>query len=406
MSCVWGTVNLRISNDYIELIFTSPIRGENLLTSTTLHNLLYCFHYLVVQYTRMASESLKNLSSTDEDDGSCDEDRSDGRRRRFCIERKQEEEQRKQKTDLDQRQSNSRKSNLSRIRKLPKLNHASNRNTIKNQTGKTSSITKRKFSNYSNNTHPNSKAFPTITSNKLNMAKDSSKSPVIFINPSFVRRFLEKSLKLASLNAANNTARNFTQTKSLLDNTDLVSNSSNRTSCSTSDLVPTSSSSSTSMIEDLDFKTKPRESLKAASTMAIIRLVTECIEDTRKRDEKLNKTLVSQLIDKLVNGERIDPSASEICSADQSHKNSTRSYYIGVEEISQKEDAIEGTSNCGGQPIPVIGGSVNQYFNKTNINRAYYSPQHRNPYQRPKRTGNGRNDRNEMQNKIKNLSMQ
>lgn len=344
----------------------------------------------------MASES---------SDGSCDEDKSDGKRRRFCIERKQEEEQQKLKTNVAQaqRQPNSRKANLSRIKKLPKSNHVVSRNSVKNEIGKTSGIARRKFNNNSNNTQPNNRFIPSTTSKEPEVAKDSSRRPVIYINPKFVKRFLEKSLELASLNDANNSIRSLATNKSSLDNNDAASRSANQTLCMASELVPIPSSSSTNMIEDIDFKTKPRESLKAASMMAIIRLVTECIEDTRKRDENLNRTLVSQLIDKLVYGERVDPSTSGTQCVNQTHTNKTQSQHKSA-EISQKDDVSEGTGYRGGQPIPVIGGSVNQHFNKNTATRTFYSPRRHNPYQRSPRIGNDRN--NEIQNKVKNLSTQ
>lgn len=256
----------------------------------------------------MESESLKNLDSSDDDDCSCDEDKPDGRRRRFCIERKQREEQQKQKTNLAQHKPHPIKPNLFRIRKLSKLNHSLNRNAIKNQLGKTSVIARKKI-NISNSTLPpqSHRFVPTNTSDRLELAKRTSEGPVIFINPKFIQRFLEKSLKLASSNVTNNSTRNFAKFKSPMENTDLVNQKQSSNFASPS----------TSMVENSDFKTKPRETLKAASTMAIIRLVTECIEDTRKRDEKLNKTLVSQLIDKLINRDRGGHTATDICPANQ-----------------------------------------------------------------------------------------
>lgn len=95
--------------------------------------------------------------------------------------------------------------------------------------------------------------------------EQETKGSVIFINPKFVKKFIEKSIKLTS---SSSTATN---------------------------------SSSASMIDNIDFKTSPKESVQAASTMAIIRLVTECIEDDSKRDEKLNKILVSRLVTAMQN---------------------------------------------------------------------------------------------------------
>lgn len=107
-----------------------------------------------------------------------------------------------------------------------------------------------------------------ITITCVPIQKDQPKGPVIFINPNFIRRFIAKSINLAS--------------------------SREPSSSQTSVTIPPS------VIKDIDFKSSSQESLKAACTMAVIRLVTECIEDSNKRDEKFNKILVSRLLEGLV----------------------------------------------------------------------------------------------------------
>lgn len=52
-------------------------------------------------------------------------------------------------------------------------------------------------------------------------------------------------------------------------------------------------------IEDVKFTDSPADAIQAAATMAIIRLVTECIGDDSKRDEKCNKMLASRLMLKM-----------------------------------------------------------------------------------------------------------
>lgn len=108
------------------------------------------------------------------------------------------------------------------------------------------------------------------------------KGPVIYINPRFIKKFIGKTIELA--NKTNGTCESSAQKQGM-------NNKGSKKQISTS--------KESNMIDNIDFKTSPKESLQAASKMAVIRLVTECIEDSAKRDEELNKTLVSRLIDAL-----------------------------------------------------------------------------------------------------------
>lgn len=115
--------------------------------------------------------------------------------------------------------------------------------------------------------------------------RDPPKGPVIYINPKFIKKFIEKSMKLS----ANCTSSK--NTPSQMDNNSIPNDTSRQNTPSTSQI--------TNSIEQIEFKSCPKKCLQAASTMAIIRLVTECIQDDSKRSESLNKILISRLIDNL-----------------------------------------------------------------------------------------------------------
>lgn len=180
--------------------------------------------------------------SSEEDDYSGDDDRLGEGRRRFCIERKHELEKtekisipKPKRAKTDARQS---KSDLER-----------------------SSGRRRKV-------YKEQRQRQIITITCIPIKKEQPIGPVIFINPNLVRKFIAKSINLASNREQTSSQTSFTITSSV--------------------------------IQDIDFKNSSQESLKAACTMAIIRLVTECIEDSNKRDEKFNKILVSRLLEGLV----------------------------------------------------------------------------------------------------------
>lgn len=181
------------------------------------------------------------LSSEEDEFSGDDDDRLGEGRRRFCIERKHgldrtekipTPKQKRAKTDTRQSKSDFERSS-GRLRKV----------------------------------HKEQRQRQIITITCIPIKKEQPLGPVIFINPNLIRRFIAKSINLAS----------------------------NRESTSSqSSLIV-----SPDVIKDIDFKNSPKDSLKAACTMAIIRLVTECIEDSNKRDENFNKVLVSRLLERL-----------------------------------------------------------------------------------------------------------
>lgn len=104
---------------------------------------------------------------------------------------------------------------------------------------------------------------PTPSNSQVELKKDH----VIFINPKFVKKFVEKSLKLNQQTDSHDAQK-------------VGENSPNFT-------------------HNINFETIPKDCLHTAATMTVIRLVTECIQDDHKRDEKQNKVLVSRLIETL-----------------------------------------------------------------------------------------------------------
>lgn len=103
-----------------------------------------------------------------------------------------------------------------------------------------------------------------------------SKPTVIYVDPKIIKKFIEKSMKLSDPNLVDANARGI------------------RPNRFTKTYVNSSS------IDTVDFKTCSKDLVMAGCTMAIIRLVTECVQDDKKRDEKLNKILVSRLMSKLL----------------------------------------------------------------------------------------------------------
>lgn len=228
----------------------------------------------------MAANINKNSSLTSDEEDDCSEDdekSSEGRRRRFCIERKLQQQQ--QTGPSGSKPKRSRLDQTDQHKSKPQINYVR--------------TSERRKKVRVDNRPSSAKVFQTANNNKPERIKQQQiqppqelQEPVIYINPKFIKKFIEKSIKLTHPSTSSATTTD--QRTSVKSNTDSSSTSHNIIS-------PASSS----MIEDIDFKTSSRESLQAASTMAIIRLVTECIEDDNKRDEKLNKTLVSRLIDGL-----------------------------------------------------------------------------------------------------------
>lgn len=185
---------------------------------------------------------ITSLLSSEEDDYSEDDDQPEEGRHAFCIEPKHEVE----KTESAS---------------IPRSKRAKTVTRQSKSDNERSSGRRRKV-------YKEQRQRQIITITCMPIKKDQPKGPVIFINPNFVRRFIAKSINFAS--------------------------SREPSSSQTSVTIPSN------VIKDIDFKNSSEESLKAACTMAVIRLVTECIEDSNKRDEKSNKILVSRLLEGLV----------------------------------------------------------------------------------------------------------
>lgn len=252
-------------------------------------------------------------ATTDEDEASGEEGETNDRRRRFCIERRQ---------DLETKEPSTKRSKTETI----------DRNKLENYHRNTGRRRPRVFVNREVNHFPSARE---------RMKLEHPKGPVIFINPNFIKKFVEKSIELSS--------------------SKLQSCSSPSSKSSHGQPATTSASK---LNENIDFRTCPRESLQAAAAMAIIRLVTECIENARKRDERLNKVLVKRLIDALDrHGNQETKMSSTPCQSNQQNATEATSSSNYSEQPEISDDGLT-ESSSGGQPIPVIGGSISHHFEK------------------------------------------
>lgn len=257
--------------------------------------------------------------STDDDESSGEGRDHNGRRRRFCIERRQDSEP----------TSGSSGTKRCRIDTIVRNRLGSyHRNTGKRRP--------RPHFDYPPYTHPQT-CYP-----KPRPKFDVPKGPVIFISPNFIRRFVGKSIELSM--------------QKRVQNSDL---STNTTSTFPDQRAPTISVNT--RVENVDFRTCQNDVLQPAATMAVIRLVTECIEDARKRDERLNKALVARLMDAL----RRHGEQETEQNAHQSVRHNNPQL-AGSSKCNDHQDSSEDTTaqSSSGQPIPVIGGSVSHHFDK------------------------------------------
>jgi hypothetical protein len=216
---------------------------------------------------------------TDEEDCDQDGDMEDGgRRRRFCNERAQQKQQ-------QQKQQQPNKSSL-----IAGPSQSSNKRRKPNDSAKSSVMSSRyraasSFSrkapypvargplprrsfqpSYGTRTKRPSNGEQRCTTKKVFNTTNQPvpHDTVIHINPLFIKRFLKKAMIMQHA-------------------TD-----------------PDTKQLATSMADDsFSFKQSPEDALQAAATMAIIRLVTECIEVDLKRDEKANKILAGRLMQQM-----------------------------------------------------------------------------------------------------------
>ena len=120
------------------------------------------------------------------------------------------------------------------------------------------------------------------------------KDTIIHINPKFIKRFIEKSIQLNSLNATTSCQKQEQSQEEL-------------TATQMPQAIKSLAKDKQSSSSKYDFQDCSTESLQAAATMSVIRLVTECIEDDQKRDEKCNKLLAKRLIDQLTTKSVVEP---------------------------------------------------------------------------------------------------
>lgn len=227
----------------------------------------------------MTSNRSKDPPISDEDDCSGEDERIEDRRRRFCIERKQQllPEEGSSKVKRPRTTANRGRGTLHpyhgrhptrRRRPFLEPRHRSSRQIIPVEINDS-------LSDFNKVNCINNRAKESINTALLNESNPTD--PVIFINPKFIKRFVEKSIQLT-----------------------ITATQPNLSKVESNSLNEAATSAQTCMLDEIDFRKSTRESLQAAATMAIIRLVTECIENDNKRDERLNKILVNRLIDTLV----------------------------------------------------------------------------------------------------------
>lgn len=178
--------------------------------------------------------------SDEEDESNCvadgDGPESDARRRRLCNERKQQISPDKEPPPRRPNIDTAPRS-LGKFNKYPIKRRPRPFPTMKPPRRQPTSVGQKR---------PRLSETYRSTSKEPFVNQQSTIEPVIHINPKLIKKFIEKSIKLTS-------------------------NPSNVAS----------------------------QSLKPAATMTIVRLVTECIEDDSKRDEKMNKVLVTRLLERL-----------------------------------------------------------------------------------------------------------
>lgn len=175
----------------------------------------------------------------------------------------------------------------------------------------------------------NSRVKPTNTPTKNDPLGKSPKKTVIYLNPEFVKRLVEKSTAYLSRKIDINASSEST----------------------TMDLLQSGNNSKT--LDEIDLKSSDIETLRTASSMAIVRLVTESIRDDSKRDGSLNKNLAARLLNILTRTPETQPIQSQ-------------SLEISKLKTADVEDQI-------GQPIPVIGGQSSQQRSMNSFRRCQTS---------------------------------
>lgn len=255
-------------------------------------------------------EDSSTMSDEDDCSGDDDEQKAKGIGRRFCIERKQDQEEHQHRPKQQMASTGSRPkraridSDRDHRNRVEGNRRARTRVDYERSSGRSSrrracSDQRRQVITIQiskNNDQPkaaNQVEHPSEPHSHPNPQQLQQRSnpqpegPVIFINPNFIKKFIEKSIELTSSTSNSNHQQHHNSPLAFPRNHVHSLHTANKMTAN-------------KMIEEIDFKTSPKEALQAASTMAIIRLVTECIEDDSKRDEKLNKTLAARLIDSLI----------------------------------------------------------------------------------------------------------
>lgn len=115
----------------------------------------------------------------------------------------------------------------------------------------------------------------------LNCPKANANEPVIYINPKFIRKFVDKSMQLSSDKA-------LASSSECSQHMQRFSKTFNRKS----KMIESANNS-----QALDMNSIPVQTLQAVSAMVVVRLVTECVQNDSKRDERLNKVIAARLVD-------------------------------------------------------------------------------------------------------------
>lgn len=254
----------------------------------------------------MNAQALKRSPSSTEDDVSDEERESEGRRRRLCIERKQEHE-----AQTSPRPANNyKRPRIYEARQRPNqqsFGYSHQRRPFQGQTsrrqrshlipvtmGRQPSKSKPKDCIAQTSQEASMPSLvascakvklnkPTISEGSNSSNQTEPKEPVIYINPRFVQRFVDKSMQLSSNNSS---------AQHLGTETNVKMHRFSKTFNSKSKMIESANNGTL-----LDVNSIPVQSLQAASAMVVVRLVTECIQNNSKRDERLNKVIAARLVD-------------------------------------------------------------------------------------------------------------
>lgn len=232
-------------------------------------------------------ETDSHLSEDDEGPSGEDESLADARRRRFCNER-QHDSSRAEPSQRAKRLKSSdsakpAESSTTKYTKPPAINRRPKQiprfgpHLRHHQRTRHLSYREKPHSHQSTKQDQSSvkKTYTSQTRTFKSTPSTASYGTVIHINPKFIQKFIEKSRELSSDGPTETSSASQTDTT-----VDSISDKTQGTALQR-------------------FGAYPRSTLQASAAMATIRLVTECIEDDSKRDEKMNKLLAIRLVEQL-----------------------------------------------------------------------------------------------------------